>query len=457
MIKIYTDGSYKNGIIAYGFLIIDNGVEVALKARTSRTTTDLKNVEAEVTAVIDALEELEKMYFNLNGERVILAYDLSSMKNFLLGNKTKDDNPEINEELLNVQTEQNRKNKEFLEYVQKKFESIRNNLQCEIAFEKVRGHNHEIHNKVDRLLSIILEHRLKLQEKAKRQELNMDKLTHQEEIPTIKVSCSLYSKYEYDYMGFIINRLSKSERPLAYEEIEAITIETNNRFLKENSNFKRTLKTLLEDMVQNGYILEPQKGFYEYKPVKLVYTESKIFKQTKKEEVKSEISEYVLNYMNFISNYIKKVGNFVSYQDILEYSKSRKNEWLPQKFNNMSLQELLEFMVSNKKLIKNNEGEYFINENQEENEQSNKKEPNQYEQDYKSYLVNLIKGFGIPLSISEIRKKTKNHPYEIKKTERKLTLEKLLDELVNEGKIQKVNNTYCAQNITFNNNLKIVI
>lgn len=461
MIKIYTDGSYKHGIIVYGFLIIQNGVEVALRARATRTSTDLKNVEAEVLAVMDALEELQKMYVNLKGERVILAYDLSSMKNILLGSKTQeqDENSEKeNEESLDVTTKQNNKNKKFLEYVQNKFKNLKNNLQCEISFEKVRGHNHEIHNKVDRLLSIILEHRLKLQLQGqpKKQELNINKLINQDEIPKIKVSNSLYSKYEYDYMGFIIKRLSRSQKPLSYEEIEAITIEANNKFLSENSNFRRTLKTLLKEMAQNGYISEPQTGFYEYKPVKLVYTENEIFKQTKKEK-KKEISEYVLNYMNFISNYIRKVGNFVSYQEILEYATSRKNEWLPQKFNNLSLKDLLEFMVSNEKLIKNSEGNYFINENLKENQQSDKKEPNQYEEDYKTYLVNIIKGFGIPLSVSEIKKKTKNNPYRINKTERKLTLEKLLDELVSEGKIRKVGNTYCMQNMTFSSNLKIVL
>lgn len=465
MIKIYTDGSYKKGIIVYGFLIIQNGVEVALRASATRTSTDLKNVEAEVLAVIDALEELQKMYVNLKGERIILAYDLSSMKDILLGSKTQEqdensekENEESLEESLDVTTKQNNKNKKFFEYVQNKFKNLKNNLQCDISFEKVRGHNHEIHNKVDRLLSIILEHRLKLQlqEQPKKQELNINKSTNQDEIPKIKVSNSLYSKYEYDYMGFIIKRLSRSEKPLSYEEIETITIEANNKFLSENSNFRRTLKTLLKEMAQNGYISEPQTGFYEYKPVKLVYTENEIFKQTKKEE-KKEISEYVLNYINFISNYIRKVGNFVSYQEILEYATSRKNEWLPQKFNNFSLEDLLEFMVSNKKLIKNSEGNYFINENLQENQQSDKKEPNQYEEDYKTYLVNIIKGFGIPLSVSEIKKKTKNNPYRINKTERKLTLEKLLDELVSEGKIQKVGNTYCMQNTTFGSNLKIVL
>ncbi|MEM5872131.1 MAG: hypothetical protein QW051_04625 [Candidatus Aenigmatarchaeota archaeon] len=459
MVKIYTDGSYKKGIIVYGFLIIQNGVEVALRARATRTSTDLKNVEAEVLAVIDALEELQKMYGNLKGERVILAYDLSSMKDILLGSKTQeqDENSEKeNEESLDVATKQNNKNKKFFEYVQNKFKNLKNNLQCEISFEKVRGHSHEIHNKVDRLLSIILEHRLRLQEQIKKQEVNINKITPQNSIPTMKVSNSLYSKYEYDYMGFIIKRLSRSEKPLSYEEIETITIEANNKFLSENSNFRRTLKNLLKEMAQNGYISEPQLGFYEYKPVKLVYTENEIFKQTKKEK-KKEISEYVLNYINFISNYIRKVGNFVSYQEILEYATSRKNEWLPQKFDNFSLEDLLEFMVSNKKLIKNSEGNYFINENLQENQQSDKKEPNQYEEDYKIYLVNIIKGFGIPLSVSEIKKKTKNNPYRINKTERKLTLEKLLDELVSQGKIQKVGNTYCMQNTTFGSNLKIVL
>ncbi|MEN3041863.1 MAG: hypothetical protein ABDH59_00930, partial [Fervidobacterium sp.] len=351
MIRVFTDGSYKHGIIAYGFLIICNGVEVSLQARTARAITSLKNVEAELMAVISAFEELDKMFSELIDERIILAHDLSIIRSIFSINSCEKFQMNGDEEEIDTK---NTKNKHFLRYAQEKIKALVNKLQCNVSLEKIVSHNHEIHNRVDRVLSIILDYRLKMKEfaektKKKRREVSLQNSGSS----IIKVSNSLFSKYEFDYMNSIINKLSKLQKPIHYSEIEEILTEKNGPFIKSKSKFKRDLRTLLNDMVLYGYISEIDDETYEYKPVKLTYCD------LANVEKRNEIPQYVNDYMNFIVNYIKKVKIPVSEGEIALYSKEKKYEWIPRKFEGRSLKELLEYMVSIGKLKKSSEGYYL--------------------------------------------------------------------------------------------------
>ena len=80
--KIYTDGSYKSGFVGYAYLIYDNNELVVENVIIRRPETSLKNVEAELLAVMAALTELKNYIVRCKGERVVIASDLTEVRNF---------------------------------------------------------------------------------------------------------------------------------------------------------------------------------------------------------------------------------------------------------------------------------------------------------------------------------------------------------------------------------------
>lgn len=133
LVRIYTDGSYKNDLIAFGFIIQGLESNEVIKIGISRPGTKLQNVEAELRAVLEAFKYLKRTYGSLLNYTVVLCYDLELIKSII-------NNPKAQA-----------RNGYFKNYVEQ-FTILQRSLGCRIIFEKVRGHYHEIHNKVDRLV-----------------------------------------------------------------------------------------------------------------------------------------------------------------------------------------------------------------------------------------------------------------------------------------------------------------
>ncbi|MCX7654164.1 MAG: hypothetical protein N2Z58_05770 [Fervidobacterium sp.] len=76
--------------------------------------------------------------------------------------------------------------------------------------------------------------------------------------------------------------------------------------------------------------------------------------------------------MNFIVNYVKKIKIPVFGREIAQYSKEKKYEWIPKKFESKSLNKLLEHMVSLGKLKKSS-GRYYLAESKDEKKRKKKR------------------------------------------------------------------------------------
>jgi len=131
VIRVYTDGSYKNGMISYGFMLSGFGFDGTINVSTSRPGTALQNVEAELKAVLEALKYLKRNYGALNNYTLILCYDLELIKSILTNPRAQARNG-------------------YLRNYVEQFRILQQSLGCKILFEKVKGHYHEIHNRLDR-------------------------------------------------------------------------------------------------------------------------------------------------------------------------------------------------------------------------------------------------------------------------------------------------------------------
>lgn len=129
-LKVYTDGSFKGGFVGYGFLIQGTGVAETIVTKVSRPGTTLQNVEAELKAVLCALKYIKDSKLYEKFRAIIICYDMEGVKN-LLTNKSAQ-----------------AKNGYFKMYSEE-FEKLTKGINCRISFEKIKGHEHPIHNKID--------------------------------------------------------------------------------------------------------------------------------------------------------------------------------------------------------------------------------------------------------------------------------------------------------------------
>ncbi|WP_448374524.1 RNase H family protein [Fervidobacterium sp.] len=130
MVKVYTDGSFKEGYVGYGFLIQGTGVSETLVAKVSRPGTTLQNVEAELKAVLEALKYIRDNRIYEKARVIVICYDMDGVKKLLTNDSSQSRNGYI---------------KTYAEM----FERLSKEINCKISFEKIRGHEHPVHNRVD--------------------------------------------------------------------------------------------------------------------------------------------------------------------------------------------------------------------------------------------------------------------------------------------------------------------
>lgn len=193
MLKVFTDGSFKNGYCGAAYMITDNGVEVALRVQVWKSKTKLRNVEAEISAAVLAFEELVKMYGTLKNEVVVVVHDLFSLKDHLQNESASG---------AQSQKELTESENEFISQMSKRFLEAVRHLECQLSFEKVRGHSHAVHSKVDFALSTVMARRL-LIESTNRCNESLEK--NSETFPgnpkqqiRVFVDPKRYSEYEYN-------------------------------------------------------------------------------------------------------------------------------------------------------------------------------------------------------------------------------------------------------------------
>ncbi|ODN30759.1 ribonuclease HI [Fervidobacterium thailandense] len=131
VVRVYTDGSYKNGYVAYGFAIYGRGYFGNPYVYVARATTSLQNVEAELRAVIAALKFLKANFGKLRNVPVLICHDLDAVRDIPRNVKAQNRNP-------------------FFKRYAEEINGLCQAMECKLVFEKVRGHYHELHNKIDR-------------------------------------------------------------------------------------------------------------------------------------------------------------------------------------------------------------------------------------------------------------------------------------------------------------------
>lgn len=133
MVKIFTDGSFKDGYVGYGFLIEGVGIQEQLVTKVSRPGTTLTNVEAELRAVLSALKYVRDTKLYEKARVIVICYDMDGVKKLLTNKSAHERNG-------------------FFRVYAEEFEKLTKAINCKISFEKVRGHEHTIHNKIDRAI-----------------------------------------------------------------------------------------------------------------------------------------------------------------------------------------------------------------------------------------------------------------------------------------------------------------
>ncbi len=82
MIKLFVDGSYKSGFVGYAYSIHDGNDFVVKDIIIRKPKTSLKNVEGELAAIVSAFSKIKLLYGSLKGEKIIIASDLQSARDF---------------------------------------------------------------------------------------------------------------------------------------------------------------------------------------------------------------------------------------------------------------------------------------------------------------------------------------------------------------------------------------
>lgn len=366
MIKIYTDGSYKSGFVGYAYSVYDNNELVVKNIIVSRPETSLKNVEAELLAVIAALTKVKELYRSLKGERVIIASDLTEVRNFY-GNALKNHNSTSSDQKNSIEQTHATKEKKFLQTLIAQFQSIIKQLGCELSFEYVRGHGMNVlHNSVDSTLLKIINKRIALEKEITTKNEQSDK----SRLAVAYLPSHIFSEFEFKYIKELHKILSETKSEETSLSIKLIM--RNNGFVYEpqKSKLKRKFEELLEDAVRYKVLIrvgedENNKRYKANNVKEIVYATINLRKQT------SEQIE-------------RKPGNIT--------------------------------------------------------------QNNQYESDYKNFLVNILKKNNKPMTVDQIRAVTieRKYPWRQEKSSGMKTFEALLEELVNEGRITKTNGKYTA-------------
>lgn len=134
IVRIYTDGAYKEGYVAYGFSIYGSGYFGDTFVYSARATTLLQNVEAELRAVIAALKFLKTHFGKLRNVPILICYDLEAVKEVIKSEKVQNRNP-------------------FFKKYAEEISNLCQTMECKLLFEKVRSHQHELHNKIHRAVN----------------------------------------------------------------------------------------------------------------------------------------------------------------------------------------------------------------------------------------------------------------------------------------------------------------
>uniref|UniRef100_A0A7C4WB95 RNase H type-1 domain-containing protein n=1 Tax=Fervidobacterium pennivorans TaxID=93466 RepID=A0A7C4WB95_FERPE len=127
-IEIYVDGAFKGGLIAYGYVIHNSDCSKAIDVQVKRPTTHFQNVEAEITAVLEALRHIYRNYWTTNTGKIILYYDLNLIKDIIYNRKLQLKNP-------------------YHENYATEFRTLEEHLRCEVIFKKVT--NNPVHKYID--------------------------------------------------------------------------------------------------------------------------------------------------------------------------------------------------------------------------------------------------------------------------------------------------------------------
>lgn len=149
-IEIYVDGAFKGGLIAYGYVIHNSDCSKTIEVQVKRPTTHFQNVEAEITAVLEALRYIYRNYWTTNSGKIILYYDLNLIKDIVYNTKLQSKNP-------------------FFQNYARELRAIEEYLRCEIVFKKAKDNT--IHRYVDGEIEKKLNSSLKLLKQSKSQRL----------------------------------------------------------------------------------------------------------------------------------------------------------------------------------------------------------------------------------------------------------------------------------------------
>lgn len=355
MIKIYTDGSYKDGFIGYSYLIYDNSAMVVKNIIVRKAMTTLRNVEAEILAVLAALAKLKSLYLTLQDERVIIASDLIDVRNILgsaLKEKSDKESCFMHEESGNVS---NKSAEEVvLERYKNEFRQSVEELKCTISFEYVRGHGSNMHhNSVDSALLKMINIRISAETQVKKSnEKNKEKKVE------AYLPDHLYSQYEFQFIREVHRRLSEMSVSQTAESIRLLM--ENDGFVYEpsKSKMKRKVHELLEDAVRYKILIK-EDGKYKAAEVDEIFYMHVDVKREENEQKKvseqinsKKISQYENDYKNFLVNLLRKEKRPLSLSEIMLLTIERKNPWIKEKGSRkQSLRELLNDIAQEGRII----------------------------------------------------------------------------------------------------------
>ncbi|MEJ5257152.1 MAG: RNase H family protein [Fervidobacterium sp.] len=356
MIKVYTDGSYKHGLVGYGYMIFDGVELVAKNVTVKRPQTSLKNVEGEIMAVLAAFRKLKELYLNLQGDTIIIASDLDECRKLYQG--------------INDRSEgscESEKEHNFFSQCKQSVKDIVISLNCKVSFEKIKGHEHPIHNQLDSAILKIINKRSVIQNHTQ----------ESKEIPIIQNNCAdayipshLFSRYEYEYLKEVFALLKNSNSCWNVEDIEAVMAESGMKYDKTKSLLDRSLEILLDDSVRYG-VLEKIDGKYSASDIRdFFYREIKnvtppIVHTLSDTERKNSV--YVQGYKNFIVNILSKSNKALSAEEIEQITIKKNQVWQSEKSKHkLTFVQLLDELVKEgriKKILKNGKSYYRCSQN----------------------------------------------------------------------------------------------
>lgn len=330
-----------------------------------RPETSLKNVEAELLAVMAALTKLKELYCSLKGERVVIASDLTEVRNFY-GNAFKNQiYISIDQKNSSEKNSDATKEKKFQEALIAQFREIVRHLGCKLSFEYVRGHwMNVLHNSVDSTLLRIINKRIATEKEI----IANDKQSNKSGLAVAYLPSHIFSEFEFQYikeLHKILSETKSEETPLSIK-----LMMRNNGFVYEphKSKLKRKFEELLEDAVRYKVLTKvgDEGNSCRYKAnniKKIVYATINLRKETSeqigtKTKSTTQNNKYESDYKNFLVNILKKIKKPVTVQQIKAVTIERKYPWRQEKSSGMkTFEALLEELVKEGRITKTN-GKY---------------------------------------------------------------------------------------------------